>query len=91
MKYPKKILKKTVDTWLFIVNSTAGQGKTGKKINTLVNTLNRHKFDFEIELTKAPKHATKIASGTGQGWRVMKVTKAYDAEDGFGIAKIFIR
>ncbi len=61
MKYPKKILKKRVDTWLFIVNSTAGQGKTGKKINTLVNTLNRHKFDFEIELTKAPKHATEIA------------------------------
>lgn len=47
--------------WFFIVNSTAGRGKTGKKISKIVNSLNSHKLDFEIELTKAPKHATKIA------------------------------
>ena len=47
--------------WFFIVNSTAGRGKTGKKISKLVTTLNEHKLDFEIELTKAPKHATQLA------------------------------
>ena len=46
--------------WFFIVNSTAGRGKTGKKISKLVTSLNRHKLDFEIELTKAPQHAIQI-------------------------------
>ncbi len=49
------------EKWLFIVNSTAGRGKTGKKISKLVTSLNKHKFDYEIELTKAPKHATQLA------------------------------
>jgi len=47
--------------WLFIVNSTAGRGKTGKKISSLVTSLNAHKIDYEIELTKAPKHAAELA------------------------------
>ena len=47
--------------WFFIVNSTAGRGKTGKKISKLVTTLNEHKLDYEIELTKAAKHATQLA------------------------------
>ena len=47
--------------WFFIVNSTAGRGKTGKKISKLVTSLNEHKIDFEIELTKAPQHAIQIA------------------------------
>ncbi|MCD6177144.1 MAG: diacylglycerol kinase family lipid kinase [Candidatus Cloacimonetes bacterium] len=47
--------------WFFIVNSTAGRGKTGKKISKLVTSLNEHKIDFEIELTKAPQHATQLA------------------------------
>ena len=47
--------------WFFIVNSTAGRGKTGKKISKLVTTLNEHKLDFEIELTKAPLHAIQLA------------------------------
>lgn len=47
--------------WFFIVNPTAGRGKTGKKISKLVTTLNEHKLDFEIELTKAAGHATQLA------------------------------
>lgn len=47
--------------WFFIVNSTAGRGKTGKKISQIVNSLNSHELDFEIELTKEPKHATRLA------------------------------
>ena len=47
--------------WFFIVNSTAGRGKTGKKISKIVTSLNKHKFDYEIELTKAPKHAIQLA------------------------------
>jgi len=46
--------------WCFIVNSTAGRGKTGKKISKLVTSLNEHKFDYEIELTKAPQHAIQL-------------------------------
>jgi len=47
--------------WFFIVNSTAGRGKTGKKISKLVTSINEHKLDFEIELTKAPLHAIQLA------------------------------
>ncbi|MCF7911082.1 MAG: diacylglycerol kinase family lipid kinase [Candidatus Cloacimonetes bacterium] len=49
------------DKWFFIVNSTAGNGKTGKKINTLINLLNQHNFDFQIELTRYTKHAIELA------------------------------
>ena len=56
--------------WFFIVNSTAGRGKTGKKISKLVTTLNEHKLDYEIELTKAAKHATQLAKdAVEQGFR----------------------
>lgn len=47
--------------WFFIVNATAGRGKTGKKINKLITSVNKHKLDFEVELTKAPKHAIQLA------------------------------
>ncbi len=47
--------------WFFIANATAGRGKTGRKISELIKSLNEHKFDFEIELTKAPLHATELA------------------------------
>jgi len=46
--------------WIFIVNSTAGRGKAGNKISNLITSLNEHKLDFEIELTKAPKHAIQL-------------------------------
>ncbi|MBT3168585.1 MAG: diacylglycerol kinase family lipid kinase [Candidatus Cloacimonetes bacterium] len=46
--------------WLFIVNAAAGRGKTGKKINRLVEVLRKHNLDYEIELTKTPKHATEL-------------------------------
>ncbi len=46
--------------WFFIVNATAGRGKTGKKINKIIQVLNRNNIDFEIELTKAPQHATQL-------------------------------
>jgi hypothetical protein len=37
-----------MDKWFFVVNSTAGNGKTGKKINDLINLLNEYKYDFEM-------------------------------------------
>jgi len=52
---------KTSDRWLFIINSTAGHGKTGKKINQLVLNLNKYKFDYEIEITKYAGHACELA------------------------------
>ncbi|MCF7793719.1 MAG: diacylglycerol kinase family lipid kinase [Candidatus Cloacimonetes bacterium] len=47
--------------WFLIANATAGRGKTGRKISELIKSLNEHKFDFEIELTKTPLHATELA------------------------------
>lgn len=47
--------------WFFIANATAGRGKTGRKISKLIHSLNEHKFEFEIELTKTPLHATELA------------------------------
>jgi YegS/Rv2252/BmrU family lipid kinase len=47
--------------WFFIVNSTAGNGKTGKKINALINMLNQQNFDFQIELTRYSRHAIELA------------------------------
>jgi len=56
--------------WFFIVNSTAGRGKTGKKISKLVTSLNEHKFDYEIELTKAPQHAIQLTQdAVNKGYR----------------------
>lgn len=49
------------EKWFFIANATAGRGKTGRKISALIQSLNEHKFDFEIELTKMPLHATDLA------------------------------
>ncbi|MDP8220058.1 MAG: diacylglycerol kinase family lipid kinase [Candidatus Stygibacter frigidus] len=49
------------DKWYFIVNSTAGNGKTGKKINSLIGHLNKHKLDYQIELTRYPRHAVELA------------------------------
>ncbi len=46
--------------WFFIVNATAGQGKTGKKISKLIQALNKQNFSYKIELTKFPKHATEL-------------------------------
>ncbi|MCF7919983.1 MAG: diacylglycerol kinase family lipid kinase [Candidatus Cloacimonetes bacterium] len=47
--------------WFFIVNSTAGNGRTGKKINDLINLLNQERFDFRIELTRYAKHGIELA------------------------------
>ncbi len=49
------------ERWLFIINSTAGHGKTGKKINQLVLNLNKYGFDYEIKLTKYTGHAIELA------------------------------
>lgn len=46
-----------MNKWFFIVNSTAGNGKTGKKINKLIKYLNQFDFKYEIELTKHSGHA----------------------------------
>jgi diacylglycerol kinase (ATP) len=47
--------------WFFIANANAGRGKAGRKINSLIHILNNHKFDYELELTRAPLHATELA------------------------------
>ncbi|MDP8209321.1 MAG: diacylglycerol kinase family lipid kinase [Candidatus Stygibacter australis] len=49
------------DKWYFIVNSTAGNGKTGKKINSLIGHLNKQELDYQIELTRYPRHAVELA------------------------------
>ena len=56
----KKMLKKKKDRWLFVVNTTAGRGKTGKKIYRLVTCLGDHGFKYDLEITKAPKHAIEL-------------------------------
>ncbi|MCD4795977.1 MAG: diacylglycerol kinase family lipid kinase [Candidatus Cloacimonetes bacterium] len=49
------------EKWFFIVNAIAGIGKTGRLLSRFITILNDHKLDFDIEITKAPKHATKLA------------------------------
>lgn len=49
------------DTWFFIVNSTAGRGRAGRKITELLDKLNSLNIPFEIEVTKAPRHAVELA------------------------------
>jgi len=62
--------RKNRDRWLFIVNSTAGRGKTGRKINELMDVLNKHGFDYQIELTKYARHAVELAkTGIKEGYR----------------------
>lgn len=48
--------------YFFIVNTVAGRGKTGKKLNLLMSELNRRKLNYEIEITKYPLHAIELAS-----------------------------
>ena len=49
------------EKFFFIVNTTAGRGKTGRKVTGLIKKLNEHNLNFEIEITKAPKHAITLA------------------------------
>ncbi|MBN1326519.1 MAG: diacylglycerol kinase family lipid kinase [Candidatus Cloacimonetes bacterium] len=53
-------IRKKLKRWLFIINSTAGRGKTGRKICKLVNLLNERGFDYDVEITKAPRHAIEL-------------------------------
>lgn len=55
------LLHKNRDRWFFVVNATAGQGKTGKKINQLILALNKYNFDYEIEITKYAGHGIELA------------------------------
>ncbi|KQC09569.1 MAG: hypothetical protein APR54_12695 [Candidatus Cloacimonas sp. SDB] len=54
------VKNKNKERWLFVVNSVAGRGKTGKILGDLVLLLNKFNFDYEMEITKAPKHATEL-------------------------------
>ena len=47
--------------WFFIVNTIAGRGRTGNKLSNLITAINKHQIDFELEVTKAPLHATELA------------------------------
>ncbi|NLY19459.1 MAG: diacylglycerol kinase family lipid kinase [Clostridiaceae bacterium] len=46
---------------LFILNPVAGKGKTMKLIPEIKELMEKHSFEFKIEITKAPGHATEIA------------------------------
>jgi diacylglycerol kinase (ATP) len=55
--------------WFFILNATAGNGKSGKLISQIITTLNQKKIPYEMELTKAPGHATQLAqSAVAKGY-----------------------
>ncbi|MFC1887678.1 diacylglycerol/lipid kinase family protein, partial [Candidatus Cloacimonadota bacterium] len=51
---------KNKERWLFIVNSMAGRGKTGRMLSDLITSLNHHGFDYDVEVTKAPLHAIEL-------------------------------
>jgi len=60
--------------WFFIANVNAGRGKAGRKINSLIHSLNNHKFEYELELTRAPLHASELAqSAIQKGFRKIVV------------------
>ena len=46
---------------IFIINSAAGKGKAGKKINLLISELNKNIPEYSIELTKGKLHACTLA------------------------------
>jgi len=46
---------------LFIVNPVAGKGKTLKLVPEIKGLMEKHSFDYKIEITKAPGHASEIA------------------------------
>jgi YegS/Rv2252/BmrU family lipid kinase len=63
-----------MNKWFFIANATAGRGRAGKKISKLITSLNEHGLDFEVELTKAPLHATELAANAIEnGYRKIAV------------------
>lgn len=63
------------EKYFFIVNTTAGRGKTGRKVTGLINRLNEHNLNFEIEITKAPRHAITLArDAIKRGYRKIVAT-----------------
>ncbi len=55
------IHRKNRDRWGFIVNTTAGRGRTGKLLCKLVNILSKYNFPYDLEITKVPRHAIELA------------------------------
>ena len=47
--------------WFFIVNTIAGRGRTGHKLSKFITDINKHHLDYELEVTKAPLHASELA------------------------------
>ena len=47
---------------LFIVNPVAGKGKSAKIIPQIRLLMEKNSLPYKIEITKAPKHASEIAS-----------------------------
>jgi len=61
---------KNKERWLFVVNSMAGRGKTGRILSDLITSLNNLGFDYEVEVTKAPLHAvTLVCEYVKKGFR----------------------
>lgn len=58
---------------LFIVNPVAGKGKTEKMIPEIKALMEKHEYSYNIEITKAPKHATEIAHDYIQKYPELRV------------------
>lgn len=58
---------------LFIVNPVAGKGKTLKTIPDIEAIMEKHSLSYRLEITKAPKHAAKIAREYVKKYRNLRV------------------
>ncbi|HUI30821.1 MAG TPA: diacylglycerol kinase family protein [Candidatus Acidoferrales bacterium] len=55
----------------FIVNPVSGNGRTGKILPHLLGIAKRLGVNFDLQLTKAPEHATELASDRSDQFDVM--------------------
>ena len=57
---------------LFILNPVAGKGKTMKLIPEIKELMEKHSFEFKIEITKAPGHATGAEYSTNTQFKNLR-------------------
>jgi diacylglycerol kinase (ATP) len=55
----------------FIVNPVSGNGRTGKILPHLVGIAKKLGIDFDLQLTKAPEHATELANDRSDQFDIM--------------------
>ena len=54
------MIKQSDNRYFFVVNTTAGRGKTGKILNKLIERLKEKKIHHELSITKHPLHAIEL-------------------------------